>query len=60
VNPNQISQNNNWICPCNGCAKARRQALKEVADILEGGGDAYSRIHAIKKLIDNAIIVKKG
>jgi hypothetical protein len=60
VNPNQTSQKSNWLCPCNGCVKARKQAFKEVADILEGGGDAYSRIHAIKKLIDNGIMIKKG
>lgn len=60
MDPNQSSQKSSWICPCTGCNKARKQAFKEVLDILEGGGDAYSRIHAIKKLIDNAIMVKKG
>lgn len=40
-----------WACPCNGCKKARQQAFKEVADILDGGGDAYSRIDSVKKLI---------
>lgn len=24
----------NWKCPCNGCKKARKQALQEVHDIL--------------------------
>jgi hypothetical protein len=60
VDPSQTSQKNSWVCPCTGCGKARKQAFKEVKDILEGGGDAYSRIQSIKKLIDNAIIVKKG
>ena len=23
-----------WSCPCNGCKKARKQALKQVQDIL--------------------------
>lgn len=60
MDPNQKSQNNNWICPCTGCNKARKKAFAEVLEIIDSGGDAYSRISAIKKLIQDAIIVKKG
>ena len=60
MDPNQKSQQSNWVCPCTGCNKARKKAFSEVLEIIEGGGDAYSRIHAIRKLIDNAIMVKKG
>jgi hypothetical protein len=53
----QKSQKNNWVCPCTGCNKARKKAFTEVLEIIDGGGDAYSRIHAIRKLIQDAIIV---
>lgn len=51
ADPNQTPERGNWICPCNGCKKARKQAFQEVVDILDGGGDAYSRIQSIVKLI---------
>ena len=60
MDPMQKSQKNNWVCPCTGCNKARKKAFTEVLEVIEGGGDAYSRIHAIRKLIEDAIIVKKG
>jgi hypothetical protein len=31
--------------------KARKKAFKEILDILDSGGDAYSRIESIRKLI---------
>jgi hypothetical protein len=52
ADPNQTPQRSNWVCPCNGCKKAKQQAFQEILDIIEGGGDAYSKIHAIKKLIN--------
>ena len=48
---NQTTQKNNWTCPCNGCKKSRLQALQKVLEILDGGGDAYSRIENVRKLI---------
>jgi hypothetical protein len=45
------SNNKNWICPCNGCKKARLQAFAEVFAIADGGGDAYTKISNIKKLV---------
>jgi hypothetical protein len=40
-----------WLCPCNGCKKARKQAFAEVFQIADGGGDAYTKIANIKKLV---------
>lgn len=40
-----------WVCPCTGCKKARKQAFSEVRQIIDAGGDAYSRIQNIVKLI---------
>jgi hypothetical protein len=40
-----------WICPCSGCKKARKQAFAEVFEIADGGGDAYTKIANIKKLV---------
>lgn len=51
ADPNQTPTRGDWICPCNGCKKARKRAFKEVAEILDGGGDAYSRIEQVRKLI---------
>ena len=45
-----IDNKKNWICPCNGCKKARQQAFAEVFQIADGGGDAYTKIINIKKL----------
>ena len=43
--------NKKWFCPCNGCKKARKQAFAEVFEIADGGGDAYTKIANIKKLV---------
>lgn len=52
ADPNQTPQRGDWVCPCTGCQKARKKAFKEIIEILDGGGDAYSRIETIRKLID--------
>jgi hypothetical protein len=52
ADPNQTPQRGDWICPCTGCMKARKKAFKEISIILDSGGDAYSRIEKIRKLID--------
>jgi hypothetical protein len=59
-NKNKQQNKDSWACPCNGCKKAKHQAFKEILAVLDSGGDAYSRISNIKKLIEDAIIVKKG
>ena len=28
-------RNKSWVCPCNGCAKARKQALIEVRQLAD-------------------------
>lgn len=52
ADPNQTPAHGDWVCPCTGCIKARKKAFKEVLAILDGGGDAYSRIEEVRKLID--------
>lgn len=52
ADPNQTPQRGDWVCPCTGCKKARLKAFKEVSEIIDGGGDAYSRIDALRKLIE--------
>ena len=52
ADPNQTPERGDWVCPCNGCKKARKKAFKEVIDILDGGGDAYTRIQKITKLVN--------
>lgn len=32
--PTTMSEKN-WICPCNGCKKARRQAFEEIEELME-------------------------
>lgn len=41
----------NWKCPCNGCAKARKQVIEEITEILDAGGDAYFRMHSLREYI---------
>lgn len=52
ADPNQTPQRGDWICPCNGCKKARQKAFSEIANILDQGGDAYTKIANIKKLVE--------
>lgn len=52
ADPNQTPQRGNWVCPCSGCQKARKQAFMEVLEILDNGGDAYSKINAVKDFIN--------
>jgi len=47
------SNNKDWACPCNGCKKARKQAFDEVMKLIDAGGDAYTKINNIKKLIND-------
>jgi len=49
---NQTSERGDWACPCNGCKKARKKAFKEIIDILDGGGDAYTIIQKIRNLVN--------
>ena len=51
ADPNQIPEQREWVCPCTGCQKARKKAFKEVLGIIQGGGDAYSKINQIKELV---------
>jgi len=46
------SNSKDWACPCNGCKKARKQAFDEIMKLIDAGGDAYTKIHEIKKLIE--------
>lgn len=40
-----------WHCPCNGCKKARKQALQEVHDILYKDRDiAYNAYILVNEL----------
>ena len=48
------SKSKDWICPCNGCKKARKQAFDEVMKLIDAGGDAYTKVNNIKKLIEES------
>ena len=30
-----MTENKNWVCPCNGCKKARKQAFQEIEALME-------------------------
>ena len=36
ADPNQTPERGEWECPCNGCKKSRKLALKQVQQILDG------------------------
>jgi len=46
------NKSKSWVCPCNGCKKARKQAFDEVMKLIDAGGDAYTKVNNIKKLIN--------
>lgn len=48
-----------WKCPCNGCAKARKQIIEEISEILDSGGDAYFRMHSLREFIHRESPKKK-
>lgn len=48
-----------WVCPCNGCKRARKEAFQEILDILESGGDAYFRMHSVYEHIRKELPKKK-
>ncbi len=48
-----------WICPCNGCKKARTQAFEEVLQILDSGGDAYFRMWEVRNYVREQLPKKK-
>jgi hypothetical protein len=39
ADPTQTPQRGNWVCPCSGCGKARKQAFEEVLSILYENND---------------------
>lgn len=49
-----------WKCPCNGCAKARKQVIEEILTILDSGGDAYFRMHSLREYIHEQSPKKKS
>lgn len=49
----------NWICPCNGCKKARKQTLLEVREILDKNlYDASFAVHLVYEKIRNEALPK--
>lgn len=52
ADPNQTPKRGDWVCPCEGCKKARKKAFNEIREIIDAGGDAYTKINEIRKLID--------
>lgn len=51
----------NWNCPCNGCKKARKQALKEVYDIIFQDGDILTNVYLnlMELMKKEGVVVKK-
>ena len=42
ADPNQAQKQGAWKCPCNGCKRARKVALKQVQEILDSSDVIYS------------------
>jgi hypothetical protein len=51
ADPNQTPARGNWVCPCGGCKKARKQAFAEVIDILDSSPDVLWNTHALRQYI---------
>lgn len=51
-----MTENKNWICPCNGCKKARKQAFEEIEVILENNkGDMLFAWHQVSVKINQEL-----
>ena len=42
ADPNQTPERGDWACPCNGCRKAKKLALRQVQEILDKDDIVYS------------------
>ena len=42
ADPNQTPERGDWICPCNGCKKARKFALNQVLELLDDKDIMYA------------------
>jgi hypothetical protein len=49
ADPAQTPQRGNWVCPCTGCKKARKQAFAEVLEIIDVDNDTYYNKHRLRE-----------
>lgn len=57
ADPNQTPPRGDWQCPCNGCNKARKLALKQVQEILDNSDLPYAW-HSANKFIREELAKK--
>jgi predicted RNA-binding protein YlxR (DUF448 family) len=48
ADPAQTPSRGNWVCPCSGCKKARKQAFDEILEILDQ--EPYDILHNVHLL----------
>ena len=62
ADPNQTPQRGDWLCPCNGCAKAVKQERKRILAALEAiDVDSPAQLNAVGfKMIIKEIVETKS
>lgn len=62
ADPNQTPQRGDWLCPCNGCAKAVKQERKRILAALEAIDiDSPAQLNAVGfKMIIKEIVENKS
>lgn len=62
ADPNQTPQRGDWLCPCNGCAKAVKQERKRILAALEAiDVDSPAQLNAVGfKMIIKEIVENKS
>ena len=49
ADPNQTPERGNWVCPCTGCQKARKQAFEEILDMIYKDNDTWYNAWMVKQ-----------
>jgi predicted RNA-binding protein YlxR (DUF448 family) len=53
ADPAQTPSRGNWVCPCSGCKKARKQAFDEILDIINKDHDYPYHDYLIREKLRN-------
>ena len=51
ADPNQTPQQGDWVCPCTGCTKSRKKALRQVFTIINATGDINYNMHELREFL---------
>lgn len=53
ADPAQTPPRGNWVCPCSGCGKARKQVFEEILAIMNSDNDYAYHDYLIREKFRN-------